>query len=829
MALNRKDNDGVILNDKSDFSKIEKKWQKRWEKEKVFKVKEGKEKYYVLEMYPYPSGSGLHMGHAFNYVIGDIYARFMRMMGKNVLYPMGYDSFGLPAENAAIKAGVHPKEYTENAMKKYILQQKELGLSYDWDRMIYSHDPDYYKWNQYFFIEFLKKGLVYRKKASVNYCNKCDSVLANEQVHQGKCWRHEDTDVEIRKLEQWFIRTTDYADELLNGIKGLDWPERIKVMQENWIGKSTGAEVMFRVNGENWSVFTTRPDTLFGATFLVISAQHDRLMDVVSSDKMEEVQKFLKKVRSVRQGDLNKLEKEGVFAGTTAIHPLTGESIPIWIGNFVVADYGSGMVMGVPAHDQRDYEFAKKYKIPIKIVISKDGKDSGRLERAYEGTGIMINSRGFDGVDNEEAKKLIINVLKKERNGAESIKYKLRDWLISRQRYWGTPIPVVYCEDCGIVSVPENELPVLLPEKVRFGKGNPLESNKDFVSAKCYKCGKNARRETDTMDTFVDSSWYYLRYTDNKNKKKPFDKKKADYWMPVDQYIGGAEHACMHLIYARFFTKVLRDLGHVKISEPFKKLFNQGMLHKNGFVMSKSRGNVILPEDVSKRYGIDTARLFLVSIANPDKDIEWSDEGIEGSFRFVNKVLKYFENYEEGKSNEKVAHKINKGIKGIEEDVKEFRYNLAVIKLREMFDGIEQEKVGRKEAEIFIKAICIFCPHIAEELWEKMGNKGFVSLEKWPKYDESKINERFEESEKNVDKTVFDVLNVINIIKEKGGSAEKIYIYVIPKEFENYDSDVLSKRIGKEVVVYRVNDKSKFDPEGKSSRAKPGKPGIYIK
>src|SRR3989344_4268780 len=593
---------------KLNFNKIEKKWQSKWEKEKAFQTKEikNKNKYYVLEMFPYPSGSGLHMGHAFNYTIGDIYARLKRMQGFNVLYPMGYDSFGLPAENAAIKEKTHPKKYTDKAINNFIKQQKSLGLSYDWTRMLKTSDPEYYKWNQYFFLKFFEKGLVYRKKSSVNFCPKCDTVLANEQVHNGMCWRHKDTPVEIKQLEQWFIKITKYAEELLQEIDKLDWPERIKIMQKNWIGKSEGTEIVFKINEKFWKVFTTRPDTLFGVTFLVISVQHSELMKIVTEEKKKDVEKFLRLLKSTKQEDIDKLAKEGVFTGAYAIHPLTNEKIPVYAGNFVVAEYGSGMVMAVPAHDQRDFEFAKKYKIPIKVVINPENYElkAEKMSRAFVDKCVLVNSKEFNGARSSNAIDLISDYIEKKKLGKRVVQYKLRDWLISRQRYWGTPIPMIYCDKCGIV--PENKLPVLLPEKVKFGEGNPLMTNKRFLETKCPKCKGKARRETDTMDTFFDSGWYFLRFCDPHNNKEPFRKDKIKYWMPVDQYIGGAEHACMHLIYARFFTKALRDLGFVKFGEPFTKLFNQGMLHGNdGAVMSKSKGNVIPPGVVSKKYGID--------------------------------------------------------------------------------------------------------------------------------------------------------------------------------------------------------------------------------
>ncbi|MEK6842017.1 MAG: leucine--tRNA ligase [Nanoarchaeota archaeon] len=816
-----------------DFKKIEEKWQGKWEKSKIFQVKEDskKKKFYVLEMFPYPSGSGLHMGHAFNYTVGDILARYTRMKGFNVLYPMGYDSFGLPAENAAIKTGENPKKYTENSISNFIIQQKKIGLSYDWSRILMTHSPEYYKWNQLFFLKFLEKGLAYRKKAPVNWCPKCESVLANEQVHNGNCWVHKDVEVSVKQIEQWFLKTTDYAEELLNATDKLDWPEKIKIMQKNWIGKSEGAEIIFEINGKKWPIFTTRPDTLFGVTFMVVSAQHSELMDLVSKEQKKDVEKFLSKIKSTKQEDMDKLEKEGVFTGSYAINPLTKEKIPVWTGNFVVAEYGSGMVMAVPAHDQRDFEFAKRYKLKIKQVVeSPKGYDMSK--GAYMGSGKIINSEAFNGLENKETKEHIVKALQLKKLGNKKIQYKMRDWLVSRQRYWGTPIPVVYCVKCGIVSVPEKELPVLLPEKVKFGKGNPLETNKDFTDVKCPKCNGKARRETDTMDTFFDSSWYFLRYTNNKNSKQAFDKKNVDYWMPVDQYIGGAEHACMHLLYARFFTRALRDFGFLKFDEPFTRLFNQGMLHGlDGFVMSKSRGNVILPEQVSERYGMDTARLFLVSIASPDKDTQWSENGIEGSLRFISKVMDYFDSvkFKKEKSNPRAESKQNKAIKEISFDLENFQYNLAVIKLRDFFSKVEESQ-DKNMAETFLKLLSPICPHITEEIWNNLGNKNFLSLDTWPEVDEKKINEQFEKEDKAIDDIINDVNNILRIVKEKGRSPVRLYLYPVPKETDIYETNAktIEKRTGLSVKVFSVSDAKRHDPENKSKKAKPERPGIYL-
>ena len=810
-----------------DFKAIEKKWQDKWEKKKAFHVKENKKKkFFILEMFPYPSNFGLHMGHAFNYTIGDIYSRYKRMNGYNVLYPMGYDALGLPAENAAIKAQSHPKKFTEEAIKNFIKQQKGLGLSYDWSRMIKTCDPEYYKWNQYFFLKFFENGLVYRKKAPVNFCSKCNTVLANEQVHSGKCWRHPDTDVKIRHLEQWFIKTTKYADELLKDIDSLQWPERIKTMQRNWIGKSHGIEINFEINNKKWPIFTTRPDTIFGVTFMVISAQHPRLMELVTKEQKKEVEEFLKKIKSTSEKDLEDLEKDGSFTGNYAINPLTKEKVPVYAGNFVVAEYGSGMVMAVPAHDQRDFEFAKKYKIPIKVVINPENYElkAEKMSRAFVDKGVLVNSKEFNGARSSNAIDLISDYIEKKKLGKRVVQYKLRDWLISRQRYWGTPIPMIYCDKCGIV--PENKLPVLLPEKVKFGEGNPLMTNKRFLETKCPKCKGKARRETDTMDTFFDSGWYFLRFCDPHNNKEPFNKDKIKYWMPVDQYIGGAEHACMHLIYARFFTKALRDLGFVKLNEPFTKLFNQGMLHgDDGAVMSKSRGNVVLPEEVSKKYGIDTARLFLVSLASPDKDIIWSDKGIEGSLRFINKLFEYFDKVKVGKSSKRSESKLNKTIKEVSSDIENLRYNLAVIKIRDLFDNL-QDKESKDVLEKFLKLFSPFCPHISEELWHTLGNKELISLEKWPTADESKIDEKLEEQDRLIKKLNEDINNIFKIVTNKGKEVKKAFVYVLPKEMDIYDIKLM--KIDLDVKIFSVSDKNKYDPENKAGKAKPGKPAIYL-
>lgn len=817
-----------------NFKKLEKKWQMKWEKEKVFAAKEKKgDKFYCLEMFPYPSGSGLHMGHAFNYTVGDVFARFKRMQGFNVLHPMGYDSFGLPAENAAIKAGEDPKKYTETAINNFIKQQHSLGISYDWDRVLMTHKPDYYKWNQFFFLKFFEKGLAYKKKAPVNWCPKCQTVLANEQVKNGKCWRHETTEVEIKNLEQWFVKTTDYADELLDMVDKLNWPEPIKIMQKNWIGRSEGAEVLFEINGDKWPVFTTRIDTIFGVTFVVVSAQHPRLMGLVTDKQKKEVEKFVKKSKSVKQEEMDKSEKEGVFTGSYAINPLTKEKVPVYAGNFVVADYGSGMVMGVPAHDKRDFDFAVKYNIPVKVVVEPKDFEiyerNGQLPEAYEGDGQLINSGQFNGIQNRKAQSEIIKYLEKKKLGKKQVMFKIRDWLISRQRYWGTPIPIVYCNKCGMIPVPEKDLPVKLPEKVKFGKGNPLETAEKWINIKCPKCKSNSRRETDTMDTFFDSSWYFMRFCDAKNSRKPFGFEKVDYWNPVDFYTGGAEHAVMHLIYARLFTKILRDFGMVEMDEPFLRLFNQGMIHgSDGFVMSKSRGNVINPLDMIDKYGTDSLRLALVSFASPDKDTIWDENVLGGSFKFVKKVFSYFDNIERyTKADAKTESRLNKTVRNVTEQIENLRYNLAIIEIRNLFNSLP-ERTSKDVLEKFLKLLHPFCPHITEEFWERLSGKNLISIAKWPDADEKKIDENLEREEKFARKIAED----INHIKEMTNITKpNTYIYCIPPELpiiKRNEEMILTLSGSKVLSSFAVNDKNKVDPQNKSNRAKPGKPAIYL-
>jgi leucyl-tRNA synthetase len=808
-----------------DFGKIEKKWQKKWEENNIFEAKEDskKRKFYVLDMFPYPSGLGLHMGHAFVYSLGDIFARFKRMQGFNVFYPIGYDGLGLPAENAAIKEKIHPQDYNRKSIQNFMKQQKAMGWSYDWSRVLRTDVPEYYGWDQWIFLKMLEKGIAYRKKAPVNWCSKCETVLANEQVVNGKCWRHGEVEVKIKHLEQWFFRTTKYAEDLLKGLEKVDWPERAKAMQRHWIGKSNGTEILFEVNGKKWPIFTTRPDTIFGVTFIVISAQHPKLEDLITKEQRSDVNKFLKKVNSVSEKDLIDLEKEGVFTGNYAINPINNERIPIYVGNFVLADYAGGMVMAVPAHDQRDFDFAKKYKIKIRQVIEGEITNS----EAYMGSGNLINSGKFDGLENVKAKEEITKFLLKKKLGKKVIQYKLRDWLISRQRYWGTPIPIIYCDRCGIVSVPEKDLPVELPKDVKFGKGNPLLTNEKWLNVKCPKCKGDAKRESDTMDTFVNSSWYYMRYCDPKNLKKIFDEKRVKYWCPIDQYIGGPEHITAHLIYSRFYTKFFKDLGLINFDEPARRYFTQGIVHgKDGDKMSKSKGNIVEPLEMIEKYGADTLRLAIVSFASPENDSIWNEKIVVGSHKFLKKVYDYFGKVNIGKSDAKTENKLNKSIKEITSDIENFKYNLAVIKIRALFESLPLE-TSKEILEKSIKLLAPFCPHFAEEIWEKLKGKGFVSLASWSEADEKKINEDLDKAEEMVERLVRDINNVVNIVCKNVG---KVFVYCMPNELKIYEGELetIKKKTNLNINVYAVNDKEKLDPEGKAKKAKHGKPAIYL-
>lgn len=773
--------------DKYNFSEIEKKWQTKWAEGDVFKVTEDpdKEKYYVLEMFPYPSGK-LHMGHVRNYSIGDVLARFKKMKGFNVLHPMGWDSFGLPAENAAIKHGVEPSKWTRENIGEMREQLKELGLSYDWDREVATCHPDYYKWMQWIFIQFYKKGLAYKKENPVNWCPSCQTVLANEQVVDGKCERCK-TLVGKKDLSQWYFKITDYAERLLDNLEELPgWPNKVKLMQKNWIGKSIGAEVTFEIDGfdKGLDVFTTRPDTLYGVTYMVMAPEHPYLKELVAGSEYEEpVNAYVDKVQHMsdieRTSTTN--EKTGQFTGRYAINPLTGKKVPIFISDYVLMDYGTGAIMAVPAHDQRDFDFAKKFDLEIIPVVDSDDPevDVYDLKAAFAAEGTMINSEMFNGMNNKEAIEKIIDYLEEKKIGKKSINYKLRDWLISRQRYWGTPIPMIHCDDCGWVPEKEENLPVLLPADVQFtGKGeSPLATSKTFVNTTCPVCGKPARRELDTMDTFLDSSWYFLRYCDPKNTEAPFSKEKVDYWMNVDQYIGGVEHAILHLMYARFFQMALYDLGLVSTEEPFKNLLTQGMVIKDGAKMSKSLGNVVSPAEIIDKYGADTARLFILFAAPPERELDWSDKGVEGSFRFINRVYRmvydFSQNYSEvpesyeisGDADKNMAYWLNYAIKKVSDDIGErFNFNTAISTIMELVNEMYRYKEGTVNPGLFgaaIKDLIImlapFVPHVTEEMWEHLGYEGSVHDQNWPEYDEKAL----------VKDTVEIVVQVNGKIKEK--------------------------------------------------------------
>ncbi len=769
------------MEERYDPRKVEPKWQRFWAEKEFFKTRsdESLNKFYCLEMFPYPSGK-IHMGHVRNYAIGDVIARYKRMQGYNVLHPMGWDSFGLPAENAAIKHGVHPSVWTYENIGYMKKQLNKLGLSYDWGREVTTCSPEYYRWNQWFFITMLEKGLAYRKSSYVNWCPSCETVLANEQVIDSRCWRCDSVVVQ-KELSQWFLRITHYAEELLDSCDHLTgWPEKVVVMQKNWIGKSYGVEADFRIEGmeERIKIFTTRPDTLYGCTFVCLSPPHPLAASLVSDEAgLEKIKAYYGKPE----------EKLGLFTGRYCINPMTNEKIPIYIANFVLMEYGTGAIMSVPAHDQRDFDFAKQYGLPIRQVIMPDtatdvtgsmhaqgkGQPQGEvLHAAYEDEGVLVDSGQFTGLKSEAAREAMAIYLEGKGLGKKVVNFKLRDWGISRQRYWGTPIPVVYCDSCGIVPVREDELPVILPQDVKFtGKGgSPLLESPSFLNTTCPVCRGNARRETDTMDTFVDSSWYFIAYCLGKQR---LDEVAAignpdspiDYWMPVDQYIGGVEHAVLHLLYSRFFTRVLRDLGITRSSEPFQNLLTQGMVIKDGAKMSKSKGNVVDPDYLIERYGSDTSRLFSLFAAPPERDLDWSDKGVEGAYRFLsrlwNVVCKYHDVLKKedagtielsaiSPAGRGLVRKTHQTIKKVTADIeKDYHFNTAIAALMELVNGMtgfepadgRDLQVLRFALENTLLLISPFTPHIAEELWEALGNLPSISLTAWPGWDEELAKE----------------------------------------------------------------------------------------
>lgn len=802
---------------------MEAKWQKAWEDAGIFHVKEdsSKKKFYCLEMYPYPSGK-LHMGHVRNYSIGDAYARYKRMCGFNVLYPMGYDAFGLPAENAAIKNQTHPRVWTQQCMNHMRKQQKELGLSYDWDREVYSFDPEYFKWNQWLFIEMWKKGLAYRKKAPINWCDSCGTVLANEQVEDGSCWRCKNP-VVAKDLEQWFLKITDYADELDRELDNLPgWPEKVKIMQRNWIGKSKGVDIYWKLADENRTLitYTTRPDTLWSVTFLVIAPEHLLVKELIKGQKEEKevlsVIEIIKKQTPQDRTSSSGKDKIGAFTGRYAIHPATDEKIPVWVANFVLADYGSGIVMA-DAHDERDFEFAKKYAIPLKFVISPDGipLDMKKAGAAFTDDGILFDSGPFSGKNNREALPLIAEWLTKNKKGKKTVQYKLRDWLISRQRYWGTPIPMVHCKKCGYVPVKEKELPVLLPEDVKFtGQGNPISTSPHFMHTKCPTCKGDASRETDTMDTFIDSSWYFFRYT-SPGDKKMFDINKQHYWMNVDQYIGGVEHAILHLLYARFITKVLRDSGMTTVDEPFARLLTQGMVIKDGRKMSKSYGNIVDPQAIVDTYGADTARMFMLFTALPEKELDWSDKGVAGMYRFLQRLDRMIERKLKPNIGSKLTFEdryllsfTHSTIMQVSQEMETFRLSLAITHIMHLIEKVNSfggdQGIHDEALRIAILLIAPFAPHLAEELASRAGiAKGFVSTTQWPTADRKLLDREAIAGFETTEKTIDDIRSVLQLIKKDKPS--EIIIWIAPtwkydvvkemKEMQTHDVKTAMQKI----------------------------------
>ncbi|NMC93453.1 MAG: leucine--tRNA ligase [Syntrophorhabdus sp.] len=754
---------------------IEEKRQEIWEQERVFRASEdgSREKYYLLEMFPYPSGK-IHMGHVRNYSIGDVIARYKRMRGYNVLHPMGWDAFGMPAENAAIDRGIQPATWTYENIDYMRKQLKRLGFSYDWEREIATCDVDYYRWEQWIFLKMLEKGLVYRKNSPVNYCQKCQTVLANEQVEGGACWRCGETVIQ-KELTQWFFAITQYADELFEYCDKLPgWPERVLNMQRNWIGKSYGVEVNFPMeDGKPLTIFTTRPDTLFGVTFMVLAPEHPLATTLPKGTTHEqEVLAFVEKTKSQDKSFRAEMavSKEGVFTGKYAINPLTHTKVPIYIGNFVLMEYGTGAIMSVPAHDQRDFEFAKEYNIPIIVTImpEKTVLDPATMTEAYEGDGKMVNSGPFNGRQNREAIPSIIDYLEENKLGKRRINFRLRDWGISRQRYWGTPIPIIYCENCGTVPVPYDDLPVVLPVDLAVtmvGK-SPLAECADFYQIECPLCKAPAKRETDTMDTFVESSWYFLKYACPDYNEGPLDSAKVNYWMPVDQYIGGVEHAVLHLLYSRFFNRVLNEFGLVSVREPFENLLTQGMVIKNGAKMSKSKGNVVDPEYMIKKYGADTARLFCLFASPPEKDLDWNDKGVEGCSRFLQRVWRLiaerindmrdveaiFEPLTSDSDAVQLTYLMHKTIKKVTEDIDRFHLNTAIARIMELVNGLykflekdredeDTKKLTRGAFETLVSLLFPFVPHIAEELWEMLGKDSRMIGKEWPRYNPQYVEE----------------------------------------------------------------------------------------
>jgi leucyl-tRNA synthetase len=749
-----------------EIKSIEEKWQKIWAEKRIFKadIDDHKEKYYILEMFPYPSGK-IHMGHVRNYTIADVIARFKLAQGYNVLHPMGYDAFGQPAENAAIKRNTDPAEWTYSCIDQTRAGLKRMGFSYDWDRELATCDKEYYRWNQWIFLKMFDRGLAYKKASPVNWCESCRTTLANEEVINGACWRCK-TPVAQKNLEQWYLKITDYAESLVEDLKQLEnWPARVIAMQENWIGKSHGVNIFFswKKTGERVTVFTTRADTIFGATYVVLAPEHplvDKLVTGVPNERNIRafIEQSIQESKSLRVAGDKK--KEGLFTGQYAVNPVNGEDVPIWIADYVLMEYGTGAIMAVPAHDQRDFLFAQEHNLPIRIVIqnSISPTDPPDLKEAYEGQGVLINSKEFDGIANESAKKKIAGWMEQNNMGRATVHWRLRDWLISRQRYWGTPIPIIYCPTCGVIPVPEKYLPVELPSNIQItGKGgSPLAQCAEFVDTTCPNCNGKSRRETDTMATFFDSSWYFLRFCSPRNDQEVFDKKEAAYWMPVDQYIGGIEHAILHLLYSRFFTKFLKDLGLVNLDEPFARLLTQGMVLKDGEVMSKSRGNTVDPDLIIDKYGADALRLCVLFAAPPEDQLEWSDGAVDGAWKFLSRVCRMVEDRfslekedtreKEWDENDKALERErNAAVKKVTEDFTSHKFNTAISRLMVLCNKIDQYSAADRSLvndalKTLILLLAPISPHLCEELWRKMGGREeSVTRAPWPRYDEAAL------------------------------------------------------------------------------------------
>lgn len=735
-----------------DFRAVEQKWQRSWENSGIDQAQaiQGR-KFYQLEMFPYPSGD-LHMGHVRNYAIGDLMARFHRMQGEALLHPMGFDAFGLPAENAAIKRGIHPRDWTRQNIAQMEKNFRSLGISYDWSREVKSCEPDYYRWTQWLFLLMYNRQLAYRKQAKVNWCPSCATVLANEQVIDGACWRC-DSQVEKRELEQWFLRITEYADRLLQDLQLLDgWPQRVKAQQQNWIGRSEGLELTFTLDGgQPVSVFTTRPDTIYGVTYLVLAPEHPLVEEILKHQANAEAEAFVQRVGRQSERERTEEEKLGVPLGVQAVNPISGDRVPVWLGNYVLAEYGTGAVMGVPAHDQRDFEFALAYGLAIRPVIQNEAANlaAQSMTEAYVEYGTMANSGPFTGLPSAEGLQAVIDYAEAHGLGRRRVQYRLRDWLISRQRYWGAPIPIIHCPHCGVVPVPEEQLPVLLPETVEFGVPgvSPLATAPEFVNVSCPRCGLAARRETDTMDTFMCSSWYFLRFASPHAEDLPFRREDVDFWLPVDQYIGGIEHAVLHLLYARFFTKVLYDAGMLGFVEPFRNLLTQGMVTKGGVAMSKSKGNAVPLTEMTQNYGADTARLFILFAAPVENSLEWSDHGVEGAHRFLQRVWRLCEGLSAPApgpiADAKARRLVARTVKRVTDDVgSRFSMNTAIAALMECVNGLQAMKQeGGSEtalagaADVLLRLLAPFTPHIAEELWHRLGHEQSIHLQRWPVYD----------------------------------------------------------------------------------------------